>query len=223
MTPPERPALVSDEQVLERVVFFSDAVFAIAITLLALDLRFPDHVEATNQGVIDALLALRPQLAAFALSFAVIAAFWIGHVRTMRAIDRTDSRFVVLNVVFLAAIALLPFPTSVVARQGDVPAGAIFYAVFALVTATLSSSLWVYAWRGGLMSARIPDRIERLVTYRAVIVPALFAVSIPVALVSPAAAWVLWTLIFPAQILLVRRFGIEREMEASLAARREST
>jgi uncharacterized membrane protein len=203
--------------VLERVAFFSDAVFAIAITLLALDLRLPDDVEGTNAGVLAALGELAPAFWAFILSFAVIAAFWIGHVRTMRAMVRTDGRFVVLNLLFLATIALLPFPTSVVARQGDVPAGAATYAVFGLVTALLSTVLWVYATGvGRLTSPSITPRLARVVTYRAASVPAIFALSIPAALVAPILAWAMWVAIFPLQALITRRFRIEREMEASL-------
>jgi uncharacterized membrane protein len=203
--------------VVERVAFFSDAVFAIAITLLALDLRLPDDVEGTTEGILAALAALAPAFWAFVLSFAVIAAFWIGHVRTMRVVVRTDARFVTLNLLFLATIALLPFPTSVVARQGDVPAGAATYAVFGLVTALLSTVLWVYATGiGRLVSPSITPRLAQVVTYRAASVPVIFALSIPAALVAPLLAWAMWVMIFPLQALITRRFRIEREMEASL-------
>lgn len=220
--PPDPRAQATDDLVLERVALFSDAVFAIAITLLALDLRLPDDVAGTNDAVVAALAGLVPAFWAFLLSFAVIAAFWIGHVRTIRAIVRTDPIFITLNLVFLAAIALLPFPTSVVARQGDVAAGAVFYAAFGTVTASLSTLLWVYATRiGRLASPAVTPRLARFVAFRAASVPVLFALSIPIALISPLAAWLVWVAVFPLQLLLARRYRIERELDLSLGGRRD--
>jgi hypothetical protein len=106
---------------LERLVFFSDAVFAIAITLLALDLRLPDRTGGyTDATLLDALSGLMPSLFAFALSFVILATFWLGHFRTFRAVVRSDGWLVTINLVFLFFIALLPFPTSIVAAV-DLP------------------------------------------------------------------------------------------------------
>jgi uncharacterized membrane protein len=204
--------------VLERVIFFSDAVFAIAITLLVLDVRLPDAGN-TDAGFVDALRTVAPSLAAFALSFAVIAAFWIGHMRTFRAIIRTTPALVALNIVFLAFIALLPFPTAALARDGNLRSAAVLYAVYGLVTASLSTLLWFYAASiGKLLSPLITPKQARFVTLRAAAVPIGFAISIPVALVvGPYAAEAVWILTFPVRALVVRAFGIERSVELSLS------
>jgi uncharacterized membrane protein len=128
---------------LERIAFFSDAVFAIAITLLAIELRFPDlPSEQTDASFLRALAALWPSLLAFCISFLVIAAFWVGHYRTFRYIEDVDDRLIAINLAFLFCIAILPFPTSIIARQGDLSSAAIVYAFFGLLTGSVSTLLW---------------------------------------------------------------------------------
>ena len=193
------------------MIFFSDAVFAIAITLLAFDVRLPELAAGqTNASLFDALLALRPAIFAFILSFAVIAAFWVGHYRTFRVINRVDGRLLMLNLGFLFCIAALPFPTSVIAQQGDVSVAAAFYAAFGVLTGIMSLILWRYPARAGLVTATVTPQVERYITYRVSVVPIMFALSIPIAFVSPYLAWVWWIAIFPVQEFVGRRFSIER-------------
>jgi len=197
---------------LERVIFFSDAVFAIAITLLAFDVRLPElEAGQTNASLFDALLALRPAIFAFILSFAVIAAFWVGHYRTFRVIDRIDGRLLTLNLGFLFCIAALPFPTSVIAKEGDVSVAAAFYAAFGVLTGIMSVVLWRYPARAGLVTSTVTPEVERFITYRVSVVPVMFAISIPIAFVSPYLAWLWWIAIFPIQELVGRRFSIDHE------------
>jgi uncharacterized membrane protein len=199
---------------LERLVFFSDAVFAIAITLLAIDIRLPDlPAGVSDERVREALLDLLPELFAFTLSFAVIAQFWIGHFRTFRYVARADARLVSLNLAFLFCIALLPFPTSVVAQQGNTPTGAVFYAAFVVLLGCLSTLLWLYPTRlAPLGAASISADLSRRVTIRAAVIPIVFAVSIPIALVSPLAAWVVWFSSLPIQLAVTRRLGLRASL-----------
>jgi uncharacterized membrane protein len=204
---------------LERVVFFSDAVFAIAITLLAIDVRLPAlAAHATNETVANGLAALMPAAFAFVLSFAVIAAFWIGHYRTFRVITKVDGRLLVLNLGFLFCIAALPFPTSVIAQQGDVPIAAAFYAAFGVLTGVMSIILWRYPVRAGLVAAMVTPEISRFVTYRVAVVPIMFAISIPIAFISPFLAWIWWVLISPVQALVTRRYPVRPAVGATPTA-----
>lgn len=203
---------------LERLVFFSDAVFAIAITLLALDLRLPDRTGGyTDATLLDALSGLMPSLFAFALSFVILATFWLGHFRTFRAVVRSDGWLVAINLVFLFFIALLPFPTSIVAREGNLPAAAITYAAFGAVAALVSSLLWIYpAQIARLVTPGITPEIARHVTYRTLVAPIVFALTIPLALVSPTGAEACWLLSFPLQALVSRRFGLRPTFDAAM-------
>jgi len=194
----------------ERLILFSDAVFAIAVTLLALGLRLPTHPGGYDDAsLVAAIRDLGPALLAYALSFFVISMFWMGHLRTMRLVVRIDTTFVALNFVFLALVALVPFPTSIVATDGSLASATIFYAVFGASVALVSTLLWVYATRiGHLLSARVSPDLARRVTARSLVVPALFLVSIPVALVSTTAAQVIWVVAAPAQGVVARRLRI---------------
>jgi uncharacterized membrane protein len=196
----------ADGAVLERVIFFSDAVFAIAITLLTLDLRLPDLADKSEHALFLALLNAVPALAAYALSFAVVAAFWIGHIRTFRAVVRTTPVLIALDLLLLAFIALLPFPTSVLARDGNLATAALFYALFGLATASLSTLLWVYAaYVGRVVGSWVTPQVARFTTYRAATAPIVFAVSIPVVLVFGA---------FPAEAMW---YSLSRSRRSSRA------
>ena len=94
---------------LERLVFFSDGVMAIAITLLVVELSIP----AATEDVGDALLDRWPQMLSFVLSFLVIGIFWMAHHRIFRYVANLDQRLIWLNLLFLMCVAFLPFPTAV--------------------------------------------------------------------------------------------------------------
>lgn len=201
---------------LERLVFFSDAVFAIAITLLAIDLRLPPLASDTDQALLAAIWDARGGLFAFFLSFFIVGAFWIGHLRTLHSIARTDGRFVALNLVFLFFVALVPFPTSVLAVHGDLAFGAIVYAAFIGIASLASAGLWWYATRlGGL--ADVTPALAHAVEIRVLVTPAMFLLSIPAALVSPVLAELVWLASFPATALVSRRLRIGSAMERSLS------
>ncbi|HEU4673607.1 MAG TPA: TMEM175 family protein [Candidatus Limnocylindrales bacterium] len=210
---PDRPTT------LERLVFFSDAVFAISITLLALDLRLPAELSPdSDAGFLDALVRAAPQLFAFVLSFFIGGAFWIGHVRTLHSITRTNSTLITLNLVVLFFIALLPFPTSVLAEHGDLSYAALLYAVCVGFVGLAAVSLWLYATRvAGLAPAVSPD-LSRAIAIRMAVTPALFGFSIPVALIAPSLAPIVWLATFPATTLVSRRLGIGAAIEHSLSS-----
>ena len=216
---PGFPLIQAGGRGLERLVFFSDAVFAIAITLLALDVRLPVLPSPlTDDGVVEALRSVLPQVAAFAMSFIVIAAFWVGHFRTFRVIRGLDGRLILLNFAFLFFVVLLPFPTSVVAEAGDHAPAAILYATFGLAIGALSSLLWVYPVRvAGLADPAIGPALGRRITYRTLVIPAVFAVSIPVAVGYPYVAEILWVLAAPIQGLVSRRLTLSAPLAASLS------
>jgi uncharacterized membrane protein len=109
---------------LERVVFFSDAVFAIAITLLVIDLKLPETADmASERGAWLALAATIPRLGGFVISFLVIGAYWVGHHRMFRYITRCDVSLLWRNLLLLMCVAFLPFPTSVFSEhlRGQMP------------------------------------------------------------------------------------------------------
>jgi uncharacterized membrane protein len=200
---------------LDRIVFFSDAVFAIAITLLALNVRLPDgRVLSSDAALVGALRDLAPQLFAFVISFVVIAAFWLGHYRAFRVLVGANTRLVWLNFAFLLFVALLPFPTSVVAGHADLIAAAVLYAGFVAVTGVLSAVVWIYAAQvARLARPTVTPDLARHVTLRALTVPALFGLSIPLAFLNPRLAEISWVLVAPVELLVSRRFGLRTALD----------
>lgn len=102
----------------DRIVFFSDAVVAIAVTLLILPL-VETTSEVTASGVRDLLAEDRNKLLAFALSFVVISLYWVVHHQIFRNLIGYNARLIWANFVWLASIVFLPFPTALIAVRGE--------------------------------------------------------------------------------------------------------
>jgi TMEM175 potassium channel family protein len=190
----------------QRLAFFSDAVFAIALTILALDLRLPAFPQINTSGqLVDALVAMWPQLYSFTLSFVVITLFWNGHYRTFSFLRRLDPVFVLLNLALLFLIVLLPFPTSVLGEHGDLLAATVFYGCVTGVTALVSTALFSYAWRfGRLLGPEVTPVIGSFVTRRALLVPVVLFGAIPLSLLSPYLTQLVWICLLLGQILVYR-------------------
>lgn len=186
----------------ERLTFFSDAVIAIAITLLVVDIGLPEHLTAATIG--QALADLFSSLAAFGISFAVIGIYWVSHHRIFRYVIAWDGRLLVLNLVFLFFIAVQPFTTSVLGEHGDLALATIVYALGMVGTGLSSTALWLHVVRAGLIDQRLSPQQRRFLTIRTLAAPIVFAASIPVAFFSPAAAELTWVAVLPLPWVLSR-------------------
>jgi uncharacterized membrane protein len=117
-----------------RLLALSDGVFAIAMTLLALDLRLPDLGRDPSDAQLRHALGddWRAYLA-FVISFYVVANYWGVHRRAMRAVTTIDTRLISHTLPLLLMVAALPFPASVLATYGDLPTALAFYSAFNVV------------------------------------------------------------------------------------------
>jgi uncharacterized membrane protein len=118
---------------LERLTFFSDAVFAIAITLLVIEIKPPVVHHADDAALGNALLALIPQYIGFLVSFAVIGRFWLGHHRLFGLLARSDDKLIVANLLLLFGIAFMPFPTAVFSDYVNFRTATFLYAAWLVV------------------------------------------------------------------------------------------
>ena len=128
-----------------RLETFSDGVFAIAATLLVLDLRVP----ADSADVVGALLRLWPSYAAYLVSFLTIGIIWVNHHTLLEHCARVDRRFLYLNLLLLIAVGIVPFPTSLVGQyilseHGATPA-LVVYGLGAVLIAITFSGVFFYA------------------------------------------------------------------------------
>jgi uncharacterized membrane protein len=124
---------------LERMVFFSDAVFAIAITLLVIEIHVPDLThQASDADHWEALAHLIPNFVGFLLSFAVVGLFWTGHHRAFALARRFDSRILRWNMMLLAVIAFMPFTTAYLSANINERVPSVVYSSTMLLAAALN-------------------------------------------------------------------------------------
>ena len=190
----------------ERLVFFSDAVFAIAITLLIIEVRLPALPEdPTDADIVAALRATLPSIFAYVLSFATIGLYWLSHWRRWRYIARVNERLVALNLLLLGLVAFIPFPTAMIGEQGDHASVVIVYALALSAAGIAGPATWLYAWRSGLTMPSVTPLFARLSAIRGFAVPLVLLGSLlflPV--VGTSGVELLWLLIAPVQILMNR-------------------
>lgn len=186
----------------ERLVFFSDAVYAIAITLLVIDLRLPEGFgELDNAELRRMLVSIWPQYLSYMLSFVVIGSFWRNHHHKFQFIARYDRTLLSLNLLSLMVIAFIPFPTNVLGQSGNATA-TIFYAGTIVVASLLSALLWWYPLRRYLVKPDTPPRELRLNTIRPLITALVFAISIPIAFFDAFWAKIFWAVLLPVTLWL---------------------
>ncbi len=170
-----------------RIEAFSDGVFAIAITLLVLEVRVP-HV-AENESLTRALLDIWPSYVAYAVSFISIGIMWANHHNMFKDIAHFDHSVVVLNLLLLLTISFLPFPTALVAeyvREGHHEKEAVLvYASSMVAIALMFDAFWIYVSRHGhLLDEHVSASRIRSRTLRYVPAPLLYGVAVPLAFVS---------------------------------------
>ncbi|MCD6016687.1 MAG: hypothetical protein K0R41_151 [Geminicoccaceae bacterium] len=170
----------------DRTVALSDGVFAIALTLLVLNIPQP----GADGDLWSELADLLPDLGAYALSFVVIGGMWRYHHIFFRELARIDARLTSLNLLYLGFIALIPFPTGLLADRGDEAPAVIVYAITLAAVTSLGATMELYAERRGLAA----PRQRRFFEYANV--PGVFLLSIPIALLSPTLAIWSWLLLF---------------------------
>jgi uncharacterized membrane protein len=182
---------------LDRIIFFSDAVFAIAIMLQALELRVPEMPSAQVATEMPRQLAeMTSKFIGFVLSFAVIGIYWLAHHHDFQYIKRWDRRLILINLLLLMFVAFLPFPTALL---GTYPARQItvsFYAGSVAALGMVRWLMWQYAARSHrLVDKNLDEKFIAQVARRALISPAIFALSIGIAFFNPMLAMLSWWLV----------------------------
>jgi len=156
----------------ERVVFFSDAVFAIVITLLVLEIKPPHLTEHSNSALNHALIELLPKFIGFVVSFLIVGVMWIEHHRIFRYISHYDAGLLWRNLVLLLCVSFVPFPTALFSEFFWSRTAFIFYtASFALVAL---AKLWVWRYASGkpqLLAGDVDSLTVKKITRRSMAVP----------------------------------------------------
>jgi TMEM175 potassium channel family protein len=175
-----------------RIVAFSDGVFAIAITLLVLGLTIPPH----ESDLRRALLNNQDDFIAYAISFAVLGRYWLAHHRFFSALERFDGRLMTLNLTYLACIALVPFTSQVLGDYSTHTESVVLYATNMIAVSGSFYLQLLYSSRAGLLRNEARPFERRNAAPVNLVVVGVFALSIPVAFLSPLAATLMWLTIF---------------------------
>lgn len=195
----------------ERLAFFTDAVVAIAITLLALELKAP---EGDSWAQVRISIGERSsEYLAFGITFVVIAAAWAGHHRMFRYVTRADGRLLLLNLGWLLMIVVAPFVTRMIVDDKLMfPVGFVCYAVVQVVLAGVMLLMLGHAQRHHLFVSHTPPLFPRRARIRSLIAGLPFLVSIPFVFVPGvgAGAFVFW---WAGPFVLALAFTIRRRLE----------
>ncbi len=129
---------MAGETINVRLITLTDGVLSIAMTLLVLDIRLPMAADALSDGQLwEAVLGIAPQLESYGLSFLVAAIFWLNHAQKFRHLTKVTGVLIWLNILFLLAIGLVPFTTSLLAENGNAVSTAIYAGVMAFASLML--------------------------------------------------------------------------------------
>ncbi|MEV8509774.1 TMEM175 family protein [Actinoplanes sp. NPDC051475] len=199
---------------LERMIFFSDAVIAIMLTLLALELPVPEAEDP--QHLWHALAAHNSQYLAFLISFSVIAVTWVAHHMLFTHVSRTDPPLITLNVLTLFAYALVPWASKTL---GDVANGA-GVVVYAAAMTLLGFTMFLvvrHVVRSGLLEPQAPAEIVKGVQAWSVATAIMFGVSIPAAFVIGRWTMIVWPFGY-LSLRLVAEYHSRRNRKAATAS-----
>jgi uncharacterized membrane protein len=175
------------EPALERFVFFSDAVFAIAITLLAIEIKAPTAGPRADEAAWEhALLDLAPSFFAFGLSFFVIGSVWTAHHSVFRLVRRFDQRLMMPNLLLLLAIVLVPFSSALLAVTDKVPAPFAFYSAVMVLAGVSKAWLTTLAMSPRLVEAGVSPAMARAARRRSWLLPTAAILAFGLAFVVPA-------------------------------------
>jgi len=211
----EAPIPESKAEKPDRLVFFSDAVAAIALTLLALDLPVPHGSgdNPTDRQLWHNLGAhWHSDFLPFLLTFLVIAAFWNAHRELFRHVDRLGAPSLIpVNFVFLLMIVLLPFVTRVIGEDGDFQVGVVLYATTIVITAVALAVEATIIRRNGLNHPGRERHLSEFV-FGMVALAIVFAASIPFGFLIPAFTTWLWLIL--GIVVRLAGFAIRRIQQA---------
>jgi uncharacterized membrane protein len=189
---------------IEHVISFSDAVFAFAITLMALTIDIPDLPPNLSQSeLLQRLDNSYPQLEDYIISFAVIAIFWISYHQVFNHIKGSHISMVYLNLLFLLFITLLSLTTSFVTNYASYQIPYIIYCIVVIMTSSLLVLIWWYATKDyRLIDKGIHPLFIKGTFFALLAIPIIFSISIVISFIDLDIAQYFWLGIIPMNVLI---------------------
>jgi uncharacterized membrane protein len=189
-----------------RVLTFNDGLYAIAMTLLIVSIAVPTISDGDNVGdLADALNDLAPNFISFFISFAVIGRYWMAHHQFVSLLRAMDQQFIFLNLIYLAFIAFLPFPTALLGEYFENPLSVAIYATNVGIVSAMEVALFRRAYRADLLGQRLTPEVYRFGVIASLSPVLFFVLSIPFAFLSTTLAVAMWFLAVPFGLAMNRR------------------
>jgi uncharacterized membrane protein len=174
-----------------RVLALSDGIFAIAITLLVLEIHVPDL--SGGKTLDEAIREVRPSFVAFVISFLVIAIAWAGHRDFFTLIRRTDRGLVWLNILYLFPVSVLPFGAALMARYDQEPAALKMYGFLLVLIALTRLIAWLYvSSRPHLVYEPLSGRLKTVGVLIGAVPAAIYLLAILIANGAPLASLLIY-------------------------------
>jgi len=187
-----------------RLHALTDGVYAIAMTLLVLELHVPDA--RTSAELVAGVIAIAPNLFSFALGFAVLGTYWVGSAVNLSHLARVNRAVLFLNVLQLFFISLLPFTTALLGRYPDEAVAVILYALHLEALGLAQYAHWIYVLRHPeLVQSPIDARAARATTIRILVGPAAWAAAMLLALASARLGYALFYVVLIGYVVAAVR------------------
>jgi uncharacterized membrane protein len=170
---------------LGRIAALSDGIFAVAMTLLVLEIHTPDKLDIHSEAELCAgLAALAPRIVAWLLSLMTLGIFWVGQQTHLDHVEHADRDLSWLHFLFLACVTALPFSTRLLAEFITYKAAFLVYWLNILLCGLSILACAIYAERAGLIKADAPENFSRAYRRRVLIAQALYAAGAALGLIS---------------------------------------
>ncbi len=185
---------------LERMILFSDAVFAIAITLLVLEIKVPHVSEDPNQTLLKILFGMTPKFIGFLISFFVIGQYWIVHHKLFGFVENYNGGLLWLNLFFLLSIVLMPFSTALYSENVKNALAFVIYCGNIFTSGLIAFILWRFIGSGRRNLSELSQHKELLSYFsiRSLVIASAFGIGALISIVEPVTAKFSPLLIFPA-------------------------
>ncbi len=181
---------------LNRFEAFSDGVFAIAVTLLVIEIKAPDLANATSAEAVTKLLQTFPHVLSYMTSFIVIGVIWINHHALFHFLKRVDRTVLVINLLLLMCVAFIPYPTALIGEFGSSLPVVAFYGLSLALTGFVYNALWFYVVHRYILSEELfHQKAIRKATIWSLSYPILYLFAAGSALISLNLSIVLYVLI----------------------------
>lgn len=187
---------VAGDRSLDRIGALSDGLFAIAMTIIVLEIRVPDVQPHTDAALLGAIGQLGPRFLTYFLSFLTLGIFWNAQHAQLNYVARADRNLAWLQLVYLSIVALMPFSTSLLAEFLDLRVAFLVYWLNLYLLGVGLYIVWWYAIRANLLTPDAGPGVRQAFRRRIVVYQAAYAVGAIVALLVgtiPAIAFVLLT------------------------------